>query len=418
MKKVLFINPSVGHIAYGLFEQIRNYLWRQQYILRFNEDGKKAKSKGNHIWNVEAKKTGEGKWEFRPFHRKLAGTPSGVAYPGLRWTWTPRVWDPQAAWTIPVHYSSPNLPSWLSWQDDVLTGIPPPEAKDTEVTAVAKVRSTLQSILSGPDLFLLSQFMLDGVEGQLTHTVRIMVVAAASMDPSFGRPPQTGILPRSQSDSVLSSPQRFVFGHGNSHMGLTQQFRTSSQSDAKIRVAAVLQEVALDVAHRVSEAQQASHFPLSVAPMPASAPPYRELVQQKLVVDQTVSAYDQVRSGPSSPHSQTLAVAAQQVVVEAAQVIAAAPPATPMTDLAAIASATVPQMGFIAQEAIAQAVSMAGPASNDLDVIVAAKDLLVHSRLQHSTAESQQLPMMRTQMPTTRPPPLHHLSALSVSDYV
>ena len=64
--------------------QVRNYLWRQQYILRFNEDGKKAKSKGNHIWNIEAKKTGDGPngqtWAFRPFHRRLAGGPPGVAY--------------------------------------------------------------------------------------------------------------------------------------------------------------------------------------------------------------------------------------------------------------------------------------------------------------------------------------------------
>lgn len=42
----------------------QHYLWNQPYISRFNDDGKKAKSKGNHIWNVEAKKTVEGGWIF------------------------------------------------------------------------------------------------------------------------------------------------------------------------------------------------------------------------------------------------------------------------------------------------------------------------------------------------------------------
>lgn len=36
-------------------KKIKNYLWRQDLISRFNPDGKKAKSKGNHIWNVDAK---------------------------------------------------------------------------------------------------------------------------------------------------------------------------------------------------------------------------------------------------------------------------------------------------------------------------------------------------------------------------
>lgn len=109
--------------------------------MRFNEDGKKAKSKGNHIWNVEARKLGDGKWEFRPFYRKLAGTPPGIAYAGLRWSWTPRIWDPQASFNnVPVKYSSPNLPPWLSWKDDVLSGVPPPDAESCKITVIAQVR--------------------------------------------------------------------------------------------------------------------------------------------------------------------------------------------------------------------------------------------------------------------------------------
>jgi hypothetical protein len=59
--------------------QVRGYLWIQPFISRYNEDGKKAKSKGNHIWNIDAKKLPEGGWVFRRFHRKIAGSPPGVA---------------------------------------------------------------------------------------------------------------------------------------------------------------------------------------------------------------------------------------------------------------------------------------------------------------------------------------------------
>ncbi|KAJ7219485.1 hypothetical protein GGX14DRAFT_355623, partial [Mycena pura] len=175
-------------------KKVRNYLWRQPLILRFNEDGKKAKSKGNHIWNVEAKKTANG-WEFRPFVRKIAGSPPPVAYCGIQWSWKPRVWDPQACWhNIPVEYSSPSLPLWLSWKDDVLSGTPPPNAESCEITTHAK-------------------FTLDGQEGLLTRTFFLNIVppAVVSADPSFAAFAQRpSIVPprRSVSDSTL--PAWFV----------------------------------------------------------------------------------------------------------------------------------------------------------------------------------------------------------------
>lgn len=134
--------PCTHHII-----KVRNYLWRQQYILRFNEDGKKAKSKGNHIWSVEAKKSGDGKWEFRPFHRKLSGPPPGVAYAGLRWAWKPHIWDPQISFKkIHVTYSSPTLPPWLNWKNGELSGIPPPEAESCQISATAKVCRSFSSV--------------------------------------------------------------------------------------------------------------------------------------------------------------------------------------------------------------------------------------------------------------------------------
>lgn len=129
-------------------KKVRNYLWTQPYISRFNEDGKKAKSKGNHIWNIDAKKRQDGGWDYRPFHRKLAGSPPSVAYIGLRWSWTPRIWDPQASRpNLKVSYSSPNLPPWLVWEGSTLSGTPPPDAQSCDVTVEARVTVRFHSFL-------------------------------------------------------------------------------------------------------------------------------------------------------------------------------------------------------------------------------------------------------------------------------
>lgn len=120
--------------------KVRHYLWTNPYISRFNEDGKKAKSKGNHIWNIDAKKAPEGGWHFRPFRRKIAGSFPGVAYVGLKWQFHPRVWDPQASRTnLHVRFSSPSLPSWLSWNGDVLSGTPNSDTLSTELVVEARV---------------------------------------------------------------------------------------------------------------------------------------------------------------------------------------------------------------------------------------------------------------------------------------
>ena len=121
-------------------KKVRNYLWNQPYISRFNEEGKKTKSKGNHIWHIDAKKGQDGGWKFRPFHRRLAGSPPTVAYVGLRWSWQPRVWDPQGAkFSGSVRFGSPSLPAWLSWKEDILSGVPPADAQSCEVTVTAEV---------------------------------------------------------------------------------------------------------------------------------------------------------------------------------------------------------------------------------------------------------------------------------------
>lgn len=35
--------------------QVRIFLWNQPLVSRYNEEGKKAKSKGNHVWSIDAR---------------------------------------------------------------------------------------------------------------------------------------------------------------------------------------------------------------------------------------------------------------------------------------------------------------------------------------------------------------------------
>ncbi len=109
-------------------KKIRQYLWTQKLVARFNEDGKKAKSRGNHIWVISARKLPSGGWNFREFRRRIAGVPR-KAYVGMEWRWQLRIWDPQVpSSSIRAVYSAPILPSWIKWEDEneknVLIGKP------------------------------------------------------------------------------------------------------------------------------------------------------------------------------------------------------------------------------------------------------------------------------------------------------
>lgn len=123
-------------------KKIKSYLWTQPLISRYNEDGKKSKSKGNHIWNVDARKLQDGRWIFREFQRKIAPSPPTQAYYGSMYSWSARVWDPQASTTdLDVTFSSPegSLPSWLSWNENVLSGLPREGDQGGQVVALARV---------------------------------------------------------------------------------------------------------------------------------------------------------------------------------------------------------------------------------------------------------------------------------------
>ncbi|KAG0370542.1 hypothetical protein BGZ54_005772 [Gamsiella multidivaricata] len=156
-------------VQHGLTEDIlplrkvKVYLWKHKYISRFNEDGKKQKSKGNHVWNIEARRitdlpssstTQSGgasstsgsdnalgnpsvRWEFREYTSRIAGQIIKFARVGVPYIYTPRIWDAQMSCPA-AEYSSPWLPPWLKWHRGELRGIPGPEDKSCMITVVAE----------------------------------------------------------------------------------------------------------------------------------------------------------------------------------------------------------------------------------------------------------------------------------------
>ncbi|KAJ7047011.1 hypothetical protein C8F04DRAFT_1062448 [Mycena alexandri] len=298
-------------------KKVRNYLWRQPLILRFNEDGKKAKSKGNHIWNVEAKKLGDGLWDFRPFHRKIAGNPPGVAYCGLLWKWQPRIWDPQACWqNVHVQYSSPDLPAWLQWKDDVLYGTPPTNAESCDITTHAK-------------------FTLDGQEGILTRTFYLNIAPLVSPEnpfpTTFGQRPS--ITPRrTVSESTIQARS----------IPRTPALVTDEEDEARVKM------VLEGVVQRLTQETQ----------------PPGELSRQKHLLEQTVNACldDYQHSGNAPEGTHELAVAGQNVVAQAAEYIVrkAAPPGVvlPMPgNTSAMQNVNTEELVETTKDAIAEAVN-------------------------------------------------------------
>lgn len=105
--------------------KVKVYLWNHKCISRFNEDGKKQKSKGNHTWNIEARKLAsssscedvntiagtEGqpsspastRWEFREFQSRIAGPIIKFARVGILYVYTPKIWDPQTPCKRPLY---------------------------------------------------------------------------------------------------------------------------------------------------------------------------------------------------------------------------------------------------------------------------------------------------------------------------
>ncbi|KAG0365048.1 hypothetical protein BGX24_004286, partial [Mortierella sp. AD032] len=163
--------------------KVKVYLWKHRYISRFNEDGKKQKSKGNHVWNIEARKrpdptfsssssttgsttatstpttavalsgagspevktvdgaevmsTSQGKWEFREYSSRIAGQIIKFARVGIPYIYAPRIWDAQMSCPT-ADFTSPWLPGWLKWHKGELRGIPGPDDKSCTITVIAE----------------------------------------------------------------------------------------------------------------------------------------------------------------------------------------------------------------------------------------------------------------------------------------
>ncbi|KAJ9125482.1 hypothetical protein QFC22_000443 [Naganishia vaughanmartiniae] len=139
-------------------KKIKSYLWNQKLISRFNDDGKKSKSKGNHIWNVDAKRLPDGQWIFRPFQRKIHLPDPLHAWYGSKFAWQPKVWDPQASTSgLKVEWRFDGLPSWLKWREDVkgLEGIPMEGDSSADITVTAVFLDT-----DGKELAVSTRFFL------------------------------------------------------------------------------------------------------------------------------------------------------------------------------------------------------------------------------------------------------------------
>ncbi|CAE6441548.1 unnamed protein product [Rhizoctonia solani] len=338
-------------------KKIKSYLWNQPYISRFNEDGKKAKSKGNHIWNIDARKIDEGgsiRWTFREFKRKIAGTPPGIAYHGHHWQWAPHVWDPQLSRAnITASFSSPALPSWLSWADNVLSGTPGPDAINTDITVHAKVLN-------------------DSDDHILSHTFHL-TIAPSAVDPAFvksRRPSLAHDTRRNVSDSAVN-------GNGMRARAAS----TSSNPSDNHQVMQVLASAVSRVTHAAHAAQVHNGVDHAAA-----------LVKQQQVLGITAQAVaDEVRAGPH-PDSQgtasVLVAAAHSVVVGAAQLVAtdrvtqatrnAVDPNVMAPNQAPI---SVTEVSVATQSAVAHAVALNGPMATEVEVMMTANALIQQQQI-------------------------------------
>ncbi|KAG9318844.1 hypothetical protein JVU11DRAFT_948 [Chiua virens] len=344
-------------------KKIRTYLWNQPYISRFNEEGKKTKSKGNHIWNIDAKKLPDCGWTFRPFHRRVAGSPPSVAYVGLRWSWAPRIWDPQASRTnLQVTYSSPSLPSWLSWEDDVLQGTPPPDAESCDITVVAR-------------------YMQDGGEEQLAQCFHLSIAPMSTLDGPFPAPRRSSVngdVHKARRISCeLSAPQ--------STPARLRSATTSSINPPVANHDAQVMQVLTTAAQRV--AQEAQSQVIASTASNEHVPELQALAKQQHVLTVTAQAFDQEVSGQRSDiplQTNVLAAAAQQVVLQAARQVAADRSAVVAIQISAglpppppaATQVTVNEVSVATQSAVAQAVEITGPLSSEVDVLITASSLL------------------------------------------
>ncbi|KAL7751323.1 hypothetical protein RI367_003183 [Sorochytrium milnesiophthora] len=174
--------------------KIKTYLWNNRFIRRYNEDGRKSKSKGSHVWSVLARRDYAREcWEFRPFERKIFGAVPAPLVPGVPWSWEPKVWDPQVK-APKATWESAWLPEWMVWQDGVLIASPPtqlaPEVFEIEITARYQHGDTKLDIQKSVELEIvaLSPSTLNRPQLTVTSATAAAVAAAAASSLSVLQP--------------------------------------------------------------------------------------------------------------------------------------------------------------------------------------------------------------------------------------
>lgn len=373
-------------------KKIKAYLWHHNpYIARFNEDGKKAKSKGNHIWNIEAKKilamngdVNAPRWVFKKFVRKIAGAPPTMAYIGLKWQWEPKIWDPQLSRaSIDVEFSSPNMPPWMRWEKGALNGVPTPDS---------------QSI----DLIVEARYMQDGQQKVLSVTHPITVAPLAVGDSSYPKARRPSLL---GTDAV--NTRRFV---SDSVVPQATVPRPPLVSAAALpppvpNPAETAQVIAVinNAANRVAAAAHNQGFPTGPAQIHAQAALAKQ--QQVLTVAAQVissEAHDALVGraiGEQPKASSVLVQAAQSVVHQAARQVQAdktavallqakSSPVAPITP----APVSLTDVSIATQSAVAHAVAITGSESTEVEVMLTANSLIQQRSRADSRAGMQMLP--------------------------
>lgn len=160
--------------------------------------------------------------------------------------------------------------------------------------------------------------------------------------------------------------------------GLGQQVPVATQG-------AQVMQVLTSAAQRVAQEAQ-SQVVASLTPSEPPGPELQALAKQQHVLTITAAAFDQERSGQrqegsSQSASNILAVAAQQVVLQAARSVRADRSAGAGTQVlpsqsVAAQQVTVNEVSVATQSAVRQAVEITGPLSSEVDVLMTASSLL------------------------------------------
>jgi hypothetical protein len=113
---------------------ILDYLYRSPVIVRFSTANKRVKTKGFHVWCVEARKTEEG-WVFKEHRPCVLSAPP--CYLGEPYEWKVQIYDPHSVSDSIVRIQ--DLPHGFHFRDNKFYGVPVSEGNlELEVQALYK----------------------------------------------------------------------------------------------------------------------------------------------------------------------------------------------------------------------------------------------------------------------------------------